>query len=257
MSQAKMYFIAALKKIGEMDGNGTLTLTAENIEMFMNHHRSSGKKKDGAKRVVAPSAFRLFMKENLATIKEENVDACNGRGNLLKKIGEIWSKLKEDNDPVFAKYEKLAQDAKADMMPKEEASENSPDKKKMPPDNIDKKKKKKTMEPKIEEAKIEEAKTEEAKIEEAKEPKTKEVKTKEPKTKEVKTKEPKTKEAKEPKTKEVKTKEPKTKEPKTKETKTEEAKTVKKYGQFSERELPKFEAVNKVVKKTMEKNSEE
>jgi hypothetical protein len=242
-----MYFIAALKKIGEMDGNGTLTLTAENIEMFMNHHRSSGKKKDGAKRVVAPSAFRLFMKENLATIKEENVDACNGRGNLLKKIGEIWSKLKEDNDPVFAKYEKLAQDAKADMMPKEEASENSPDKKKMPPDNIDKKKKKKTMEPKIEEAKIEEAK----------EPKTKEVKTKEPKTKEVKTKEPKTKEAKEPKTKEVKTKEPKTKEPKTKETKTEEAKTVKKYGQFSERELPKFEAVNKVVKKTMEKNSEE
>ena len=113
MAQAKIAFITALKGIGSIDENGTLTLTQENIESFMSRRRKTSRaKKDGTKRVVTPSAFRLFLQENIAQIKEENPESCQGRGTLLKKVGEIWSKFKEDNDPVVEKYEKLAKEYK-------------------------------------------------------------------------------------------------------------------------------------------------
>ena len=65
------------------------------------------------------------MAENLEKIRGEHPEACEGRGNLLKKVGEIWKTMKENNDPAVEKYEKDSKDAKEKMVDeKSKASES-------------------------------------------------------------------------------------------------------------------------------------
>ena len=115
MSKVKIAMIDTLKQIGSLNEDGSLHLTKENLEQFLTRGRRGMKKTKGPKRQVAPSAYRLFMAENLEKIRGEHPEACEGRGNLLKKIGEIWKTLKENNDPMVEKYEKQSKAAKEKM----------------------------------------------------------------------------------------------------------------------------------------------
>ena len=115
MSKVKTAMIDALKQIGCMNEDGSLHLTKENLDQFLTRGRRGTKKTKGPKRQVAPSAYRLFMAENLEKIRGEHPEACEGRGNLLKKVGEIWKTMKENNDPAVEKYEKESTDAKEKM----------------------------------------------------------------------------------------------------------------------------------------------
>lgn len=125
MSKVKIAMIDTLKQIGSVKEDGSLHLTKENLEQFLTRGRRGMKKTKGPKRQVAPSAYRLFMAENLEKIRGEHPEACEGRGNLLKKIGEIWKTLKENNDPMVEKYEKQSKAAKEKMaVEKSEASES-------------------------------------------------------------------------------------------------------------------------------------
>ena len=125
MSKVKTAMIDALKQIGSMNEDGSLHLTKENLEQFLARGRRGTKKTKGPKRQVAPSAYRLFMAENLEKIRGEHPEACEGRGNLLKKVGEIWKTMKENNDPAVEKYEKDSKDAKEKMADeKSKASES-------------------------------------------------------------------------------------------------------------------------------------
>ena len=124
MSKVKTAMIDALKQIGSMNEDGSLHLTKENLEQFLARGRRGTKKTKGPKRGCS-SAYRLFMAENLEKIRGEHPEACEGRGNLLKKVGEIWKTMKENNDPAVEKYEKDSKDAKEKMVDeKSKASES-------------------------------------------------------------------------------------------------------------------------------------
>lgn len=170
MSKVKTAMIDALKQIGSVNDDGSLHLTKENLEQFLARGRRGTKKTKTQKRVVAPSAYRLFMTENLEKIRGEHPEACEGRGNLLKKVGEIWKSMKENNDPIVEKYEKQSKDAKEKMADEKsgsesEASESEAEEVKSEEATAEEAK---AEEVKPEEAKAEEAKAEEAKPEEAK-----------------------------------------------------------------------------------------
>jgi len=125
MSQVKINMIEALKQIGNVGEDGSIHLSKEDIEQFLTRGRRGAKKTKGPKRVVAPSAFRLFMTANLEKIRSEYPEACEGRGNLLKKIGEVWKQMKEDNDPQVEKYEKESKIAKEQLSEEKSKSQTA------------------------------------------------------------------------------------------------------------------------------------
>lgn len=56
-------------------------------------YKEVNKKKEKTKR--QPSKYNLFVSENISKLKEENPDL--NRQDLMRKVGELWKKQKEES----------------------------------------------------------------------------------------------------------------------------------------------------------------
>jgi len=123
------------------------------------YNNLKGKKAKGngeEKKKKEPSAYNLYLKEQMSVVKEEFPD-LSGR-ELMKKIGEMWKEKKEKEKKVIAKVTEIWKNKEKS---KEEADEEV-----------------KEEEVKEEVVKEEEVKEEEVKEEEVKEEEVKEEKKK-------------------------------------------------------------------------------
>jgi|GEM_PF-5227668 len=180
---SKIAMMNRLMAIGSKDDNGVLTLTPENIEMFMSRKHIRGRDAEGIKerksrkpsgynlfmresqmsiietaqkwkglsdeeresfntraadmepimkeKVVkkkrggprGTSSYHLFMKENREQFRAEFPEETSGKGAIQKFCAKRWAQLKEDNDPIVDKFEKLALESREEAEEPKEAEE--------------------------------------------------------------------------------------------------------------------------------------
>lgn len=182
---SKIAMMNRLMAIGSKDDNGVLTLTPENIEMFMSRKHIRGRDAEGIKerksrkpsgynlfmresqmsiietaqkwkglsdeeresfntraadmepimkeKVVkkkrggprGTSSYHLFMKENREQFRAEFPEETSGKGAIQKFCAKRWAQLKEDNDPIVDKFEKLALESREEAEEPKEAEAES------------------------------------------------------------------------------------------------------------------------------------
>ena len=180
---SKIAMMDRLMAIGSKDDNGVLTLTPENIEMFMSRKHIRGRDAEGIKERKSrkpsgynlfmresqmsiietaqkwkglsdeeresfntraadmepimkekavkkkrggprgTSSYHLFMKENREQFRAEFPEETSGKGAIQKFCAKRWAQLKEDNDPIVDKFEKLAQESREEAEEPKEAEE--------------------------------------------------------------------------------------------------------------------------------------